>query len=101
MNKLVGYTAVAVVTALGIATVSFAVGDNDAVAELAATKVSLLEAVAAAQTQSGGRATQAELETEDGVALYEIELVVGNKVKQLKVNAVTGAVVASEADDPL
>lgn len=73
--------------------------DNDAVADLAKAKVSLVQAVMSAEQHAGGRATGAELETEKGKALYEVEVVAANKaVYDVIVDAGTGKVLASKID---
>lgn len=73
--------------------------DNDAITDLARAKITLVQAVAAAEHHAGGRATAAELETEKGKTLYEIEVVAANKaVYDVTVDAGTGKVVSSEVD---
>ena len=73
--------------------------DNDAVADLAKAKVTLVQAVTSAEQHAGGRATGAELETEKGKALYEVEVVAANKaVYDVTVDAGTGKVLASKID---
>lgn len=73
--------------------------DNDAVADLALAKVTLIQAVTAAEHHAGGRATDAELETEKGKTVYEVEVVAANKaVYDVTVDAGTGKVLASKID---
>lgn len=73
--------------------------DNDAVADLANAKVTLVQAVTTAEQHAGGRATGAELETEKSKALYEVEVVSANKaVYDVTVDAGTGKVLASKID---
>ncbi len=73
--------------------------DNDAVADLAKANVTLVQAVTTAEQHAGGRATGAELETEKGKALYEVEVVAANKaVYDVTVDAETGKVLASTID---
>lgn len=73
--------------------------DNDAVADLAHAKVTLVQAVTSAEQHAGGRATGAELESEKGKALYEVEVVAANRaVYDVTVDAGTGKVLASKID---
>jgi uncharacterized membrane protein YkoI len=68
-------------------------------ADLANAKVTLVQAVTTAEQHAGGRATGAELETEKGKALYEVEVVAANKaVYDVTVDAGTGKVLASKID---
>lgn len=74
-------------------------GDNDAITDLARAKITLVQAVGAAEHHAGGRATAAELETEKGKTLYEVEVVAANKaVYDVTVDAGTGKVLSSEVD---
>ncbi len=74
--------------------------ENDAVAELARTKITLTQAVAAAeQAHAGGKAAKAELNDENGAVVYEVEVVADNRqVFDVKVDAVSGKVLSSQAD---
>ena len=73
--------------------------ENDAIADLAAVKISLIEAVTAAESKSGGHATRAELESDAGKLAYEVEIVMPNqKVLDMSINATSGAVMSQRAD---
>lgn len=72
---------------------------NDAIADAASAKVNLTQAIAVAEQHAGGTATKAELEHERGVLAYEVEVVSGQKVTEVKVAANDGTVLASEADE--
>lgn len=73
--------------------------ENDAVADLAKARISLNQAVTAAETQAGGKATKAELEGERGALVFNVEVVAGdNKVVDVKVDANDGKVLSSKAD---
>lgn len=72
--------------------------ENDALADLRAAKISLGDAVALGVAQFGGQAVRAELDSEHGAVAYEIELVIGASVREVRLDAVTGAVLASRDD---
>ena len=73
--------------------------ENDAVADLAKAKISLNQAVTAAETQAGGKATKAALEGERGALVFNVEVVAGdNKVVDVKVDANDGKVLSSTPD---
>lgn len=91
--------AAGIATAGGLAWAKDA-GVNDAVAALANAKITLEQAVAAAQQHhAGGKATKAELESEKGATFYEIEIVAADhQVFDVKVDAVDGKVLSSTVD---
>lgn len=74
-------------------------GENDAVADLAKAKISLVQAAGAAEAHAGGRAVKAELEGERAALIYQVEVVTAdNKVFDVEVDAANGKVLASKAD---
>ena len=87
----------AVLAASGIAAYAATNMENDALA-LPATKITLSQAVAAAEQQAKGRATRAELEhTKIGV-VFDVEVVSGVKVFDVRVDADKGTVISSAED---
>ncbi len=87
----------AVLAASGIAAYAATTMENDAAA-LPATKVSLSQAVTAAEQHANGRATRAELEhTKSGIA-YDVEVVSSAKVFDVKVDAEKGTVMVATVD---
>ena len=70
---------------------------NDA-ASLPATKISVSQAIAAAEQQANGRATRAELEHSKSGIVYDVEVVSGAKTFDVKVDAEKGTVIASTED---
>ncbi|OWQ82916.1 peptidase M4 [Roseateles aquatilis] len=71
--------------------------ENDALGVVQA-KVSLTQAVAIAEQHFGGKASRAEYErTRQGVA-YDIEVVTGDKVFDVRVDADKGAILSSAPD---
>ena len=89
--------AAAVLAVSSIAAFAATTLGNDAAA-LPVTKVSLSEAVAAAEQQANGRATRAELEHSKSGIVYDVEVVSGTKTFDVKVDADKGTVIASTED---
>lgn len=71
--------------------------DNDA-ATLPKAKISLSQAVANAEQHTAGHATRAELEHTRAGAAYDVEIVNGTDVVDVRVDADSGAVIASARD---
>ncbi|NDP63527.1 PepSY domain-containing protein [Polaromonas sp.] len=86
-----------VLAATGIATYAATRMENDA-ASLPATKISLSQAVAAAEQQTNGRATRAELEHTKSGIVFDVEVVSGAKVFDVRVDADKGTVISSAED---
>lgn len=88
-----------IATAGGIAYANQA-GVNDAVADLAKAKITLEQAVTAAQQHhAGGKATKAELESKKGATFYEVEVVAANnQVFDVKIDTADGKVLSSKLD---
>ena len=75
--------------------------DNDAISDLAKAKISLVQAIGAAEAQAAGKATKAELESERGATVFGVEVVTAdNKVFDVKVDATDGKVLSSTQDQP-
>jgi uncharacterized membrane protein YkoI len=73
--------------------------ENDAVSDLATAKITLVQAVSAAEAQAGGRATKADLDGERGTVVFDVEVVTpDNKVFDVKVDAADGKVLSSKLD---
>ena len=73
--------------------------ENDALADLAKAKISLVDAVNAAQQHTGGKATRAELDGERGTTVFNVEVATADqKVLDVRVDAITGTVVAAKED---
>ena len=92
--------AAGIATAGGLAFAKTAGAENDAVADLAKAKITLAQAVSAAEaTQAGGKATRAELEGERGAVVFDVEVVTpDSKVFDVKIDAADGKVLSSKAD---
>lgn len=91
--------AAGIATAGGLAFAKTSGGENDAIADLAKAKITLVQAVSAAEAQAGGKATKAELEGERGTLVFDVEVVTAdNKVFDVKVDAADGKVLSSKLD---
>ncbi|MCC6867498.1 MAG: PepSY domain-containing protein [Burkholderiales bacterium] len=83
------------------ATVAYAAkgnGENDALA-VAQAKVSIVQAIAAAEQHAGGKAAKVEFEHGRKGVYYEVEVVSGAKVFDVKVDADSGAVISATEDE--
>lgn len=89
--------AAVVLTASAIAAYAANTQDNDAVS-LPVTKITLTQAVAAAEQQASGRATRAELEHSKNGVVFDVEVVSGAKVFDVRIDAEKGTVISSAED---
>lgn len=86
------------VAAGGAAAVAAQTGHNDALAVNQAA-ITLTQAVATAEQHAGGRASRAEFEhSRTHGWVYDVEVVAGEKVFDVEVDAQTAAVLASALD---
>lgn len=103
--KRYGYLAICVMLSSGVlsgagAAKAYAAsgGGNDAL-ECPRPEIGLSQAVAAAETYAAGRAVRAELERRhDGRPSYEVEVVSGRKVLDVRVDQRNGRVLAATVD---
>lgn len=72
-------------------------GENDALA-ITSAKVDLGQAVTAAEQHVGGKASHAEFEHHHGQPAFDVEVVKGHQVTDVKVDAVSGQVISARAD---
>ncbi|MBY0508857.1 MAG: PepSY domain-containing protein [Rhodospirillaceae bacterium] len=98
-SKLLPATMVALF-ALGTSGATLAAsGDNEHGPEVAAVlgaKTSIVQAIAAAEQQTGGRAMKIEVEKEKGTYLYEVKTISKDRISEVFVDPVSGQVVRSE-----
>ncbi len=71
--------------------------ENDA-ALLSQTKISLTQAIAAAEEHSQGKAVRAELENENGTLVYGVEVTSGKQTTDVKVDINNGKILSAQAD---
>ncbi|WP_373745871.1 PepSY domain-containing protein [Neisseria dentiae] len=60
--------------------------------------ISIEQAIAAAQSKNGGKAKDAELDNENGQAVYKVETVSGTQKHDVVVNAGNGQVISAQPD---
>lgn len=71
--------------------------ENDA-ALLSKAKISLTQAIAAAEGHVRGKAIRAELEDENGTLVYGVEVVNGTQATDVKVDINDGRILSAQAD---
>jgi len=74
--------------------------ERDETAGVLSARISLTQAIAAAEQHTGGKASRAEIERHDGKWLYEVEVVSGGKTAEVAVDATDGKVISMQADRP-
>jgi uncharacterized membrane protein YkoI len=72
--------------------------ENDAL-QIQHAKISLTDAIAAAEAKTGGRASKAEFEKAKEGWVFDVEVVSGKAVSDVHVNAETGAVLSVTKDE--
>ena len=70
---------------------------NDALA-ISNAEISLVQAVSAAEQHVGGKASRAEYERHKGQGVFDVEVVKGASVTDVKVDAANGKVIEATAD---
>lgn len=71
--------------------------ENDALA-VASNKVTLTQAISAAEQNVNGQAIKAKFSTKNTIAVYNVEVVKNKEVYDVKVDAQSGAVLSSSLD---
>ena len=84
----------ATLAAIGIAAYAAKTIENDA-ATLAQAKVSITQAITVAEQHAAGKATRAKLESSKAGLMYDVEVVSGTQVLDVKVDADKGTVISS------
>lgn len=72
--------------------------ENDALSVTSA-KISLAQAATAAEKQVGGQAARAEYETYKGKGIFDVEVVKGCDVMNVKIDPTNGNILSVEADE--
>ncbi len=91
-------TAVAVLSATAVGGVyANSSADNDALASTDA-RISLTQAIRAAEQHVGGKASRAEYEHHQGRWVYEVDVIKGKQVIDVAVNSTSGAIIAAVED---
>lgn len=73
--------------------------DNSTKIDSSKVTITTEAAIETALKEANGTVTDVELETEDAQTFYDIEIVDGSKKVEVKVDAITGAVLSVEQDD--
>ncbi len=83
-----------------LAVSGYAVADDDhhKIAAIAQTKVTPAQAIATAQKQAGGQATEIQLEGKYGMPVYHVEVRNGQQEHDVYVDAVSGKVIGSKVE---
>lgn len=71
--------------------------ENDALA-ITKANTSLTQAISEAEQHVGGKASRAEFENEKGKSVFEVEVVKGNSVVDVRVDPTSGKVVSAVED---
>jgi uncharacterized membrane protein YkoI len=86
------------VMATGTMAASAAPGSSDQRAiDFSKAPVTMSQAIATAEQQTGGRATRAKLENEKGKMLYEVKVAGKDKATEVQIDAQDGKVLATNA----
>jgi len=92
--------ATATVLALGLVSAPVVMADSDDVPEGFETVISMEQAIKIAEDGTSGKATEVELESEDGVVVYEVEVTLSDGTeKEMLVDAMTGALSEDSEED--
>ena len=87
-RALIVGTLVAFTTGMTAASAALARGEHDrAPVDASKATVTMSQAIATAEQQAGGKATNAKLENETGKLLYEVKVAGKDKVTEVKVDA--------------
>lgn len=99
MKRRINLVVLAVLSTLAVIGSVYAatVTENDAAA-IAGAKIDLSQAVTAAEQHVGGKASRAEYERRKGQWVFDIEVVKGQSVMDVKVDAANGKVIEARAD---
>lgn len=65
---------------------------------LSKAKISLVDAISAAQSHTRGTAVNAELDRKRGKAVFEVDVLSGNRLLEVRLDAVTGNIIDVRED---
>lgn len=94
MKAILG--SVAVVAAIGAS--GAALADREDIQLLSQAKVSLVDAIQAAEEHQGGKAVEANLDDDSFKPAYEVSIVKDNRLFDVQVDAVSGDVLGARED---
>ena len=98
MRKLTIIPAVMVVMAFGSVS-TFASSQHDDEMGVVTSEITLAQAIATAEKYSDGVASRAKFELSESIAMYDIQVVKDQKIQDVKVDADSGAIISSKADE--
>ncbi|WP_295393013.1 PepSY domain-containing protein [uncultured Thiodictyon sp.] len=91
----------AALAALSLTAIGGVYADNAAVNDalsIGGAKIGIVQAITAAEAQVGGKASRAEYERHQGQWVFDVEVVNGNKVMDVRVDPTSGQVLAAIED---
>lgn len=93
--------AIVLMTGVGVSVTQAESKDEEAkeIALFNQAKISLSDAIKAAEQKTGGKALEADLDDESATVQFEIETLKGNLVQKVIVDGKTGAVLKVSLDD--
>ena len=92
------FLAFGILSATAIASAYAAIStENDALV-IESAKISMTQAITAAEQHVGGKAARAEYERQKGQSVFDVEVVKGNKVMDVKVDSTSGKVISATED---
>ena len=99
-RKFTGTLAAALAAAAlaGGAYAAKATGQEDDALAISQSKISLTDAIAAAEQHVGGKAAKAEYEQQNGKWTFDVEVVKDKKVMEVKVDGANGKVLSATED---
>jgi uncharacterized membrane protein YkoI len=98
MKRKLVLATIAALTVAAIGSAYAAKSEENDAAALAQTKISLTQAIAAAEQHVNGKAARAELEDENGTIVYGVEVLSGTKTMDVKVDVRDGKILSAQAD---
>lgn len=88
----------AVASLLALSLASNAYADREDIRLLAETKISLVDAIKAAESHQGGKAVDAGLDDDSFKPTYEVSVVKDDRLYDVRVDAVSGEVIGARED---
>jgi uncharacterized membrane protein YkoI len=99
MNRFFASSVVAVALAgTGASTLAAKAAKAEEAQRAPVPKISLAQAIATAEQQGQGRATRAEYEQSKGAWIYDVEVLSGTKVLDIRIDPHKGTVLSSAED---
>ena len=97
MNRKTTLATLAILSIAAVNSYAAPPSPNDAMSIMRA-KIGMTQAVAAAEEHAGGKAARAEFERHNGQWVFDVEVVKGNQVMDVKVDPTTGRILSAATD---